>query len=515
VRESLAKLDHAPSELTLQRNCLNVGKVQYALRCSGDRVETAALDAFDQAARHGVEEALGGPVSDESWVQATLGVDACGLGLRDASLVALPAFIASRVAARPLVAEMASHLQEAGICPAAQVMASYDVRSAQAAQRWSQVLPEAVRQEVARLVDDAAAGATRRWRAWCAGEADEPEDPEDPTAHVRPRGSRRPGAGLVPEAGTEDPAHPASPVGAGALRLQRQLTRMMDACAARGLLERARQSGDWERELLLRELSSPDVSHEWLWRIDAHKGPALSPDDYAAAVRLRLGSGGPAEAVPCACCSNALLGPSGLHAMLCARGPSTRGHNAVRDELFKVAVSLDSTTEVEPTGLVPSRPSLRPADVLTSVSGLTGRCAALDVGICCPAAAGAGDDCTEAMRQRKLARMQPHAVELEASGVEYRPVTFSCYGRPHPDAVRLMQGLGRRLARRKGTEAHVETRHLAARIGVEIWRRAARMLRSCLPVASEDVAAQEDLLAPLCPQVLLRVGRPDTVELDP
>ena len=180
-------------------------------------------------------------------------------------------------------------------------MASYDVRSAQAAQRWSQVLPEAVRQEVARLVDDAAAGATRRWRAWCAGEADEPEDPEDPTAHVRPRGSRRPGAGLVPEAGTEDPAHPASPVGAGALRLQRQLTRMMDACAARGLLERARQSGDWERELLLRELSSPDVSQEWLWRIDANKGPALSPDDYAAAVRLRLGSGGPAEAVPCAC----------------------------------------------------------------------------------------------------------------------------------------------------------------------------------------------------------------------
>ena len=107
----------------------------------------------------------------------------------------------------------------------------------------------------------------------------------------------------------------------------------MDACVARGLLQRARESGDWEREQLLSELSSLGVNHEWLWMLDPRKGPVLSDDDYVAAVRLRLGAGGPADAVPCGCCNQALLGPSGGHALLCARGPSTRGHNAVRDEL--------------------------------------------------------------------------------------------------------------------------------------------------------------------------------------
>ena len=100
------------------------------------------------------------------------------------------------------------------------------------------------------------------------------------------------------------------------------------------------------------------------------------------------------------------------------------------------------------------------------------------------------------MRQRKQARMQPFAEELEAGGVEYRPITFSCYGRPHPDAVRLLQALGRRLARRKGTEAHIEVRRLAARISVEIWRRAAQMLRQCLPDTADDVA--ETGMEPIC-----------------
>ena len=63
-----------------------------------------------------------------------------------------------------------------------------------------------------------------------------------------------------------------------------------------------------------------------------------------------------------------------------------------------------------------------------------------------------------------------------------------------------------------GTEEHLEVRRMAARIGVEIWRRAARMLRQCLPdTAAEDV---EEDLEPLCPEVLRRVGPPHTVEAE-
>ena len=283
----------------------------------------------------------------------------------------------------------------------------------------------------------------------------------------------------------------------------------MDACVARGLLASIRQAGDWEREHLLAELASPDVNHEWLWRIDPNKGSALHPDEYAAAVRLRLGAAGPSEVVTCANCGDALLGPSGFHCLLCARGPSTRGHNAVRDELFKVAHSLDSTSELEPVGLISSRPLLRPADLLTGASGFSARLAALDVGICCPTAAGAGSDCVESMRQRKAARIEPHSPELEAAGIEYRPITLSCFRRPRPEAKQLMQAFGRRLARRKGSEAHLEERRLAACIGVEIWRRAARMVRQCLPATAEE---ESEVSQPtLDPAVLLRVGPPGTV----
>ena len=68
------------------------------------------------------------------------------------------------------------------------------------------------------------------------------------------------------------------------------------------------------------------------------------------------------------------------------------------------------------------------------------------------------------------------------------------------------------MARRRGTEAHVEERRLAARIDVEIWRRGARMVRQCLP-ATADAEAECDLPA-LAPEVLWRVGPPGTVEQD-
>ena len=58
-------------------------------------------------------------------------------------------------------------------------MAAYDQRTQEAAQRWGQALPEDTRSEAARLTEDAAAAARRRWHAWCAGEVEQPEEPED------------------------------------------------------------------------------------------------------------------------------------------------------------------------------------------------------------------------------------------------------------------------------------------------------------------------------------------------
>ena len=136
-----------------------------------------------------------------------------------------------------------------------------------------------------------------------------------------------------------------------------------------------------------------------------------------------------------------MLGPAGTHGLLCARGPSTHGHNAVRNELFNYAYSIDPSTELEPTGPVDSRPALRPAVVLTGVSDPSGRLAALGVGIISPAAQGAGEDCVQTMVDRKATRMDRYRDELEQAGTEHRPTAFSCYGRPHGDALRLAQSL--------------------------------------------------------------------------
>jgi hypothetical protein len=101
--ESVSLLESAQCELILQRMFFDVCKVTYQLRCNGERVSEDALHQFDAALRGGTDDAIHGRLCDESWIQATVGADASGLGMNESSVVALPAFIASRVASRPLV----------------------------------------------------------------------------------------------------------------------------------------------------------------------------------------------------------------------------------------------------------------------------------------------------------------------------------------------------------------------------------------------------------------------------
>ena len=84
----------------------------------------------------------------------------------------------------------------------------------------------------------------------------------------------------------------------------------------------------------------------------------------------------------------------------------------------------------------------------------------------------------------------PYADELRAAGVEYLPVVWSTYGRPHPDAVRVIITLARATARRGGcSNFRFLWRRTAARITAALWRRAANMVLACWPVA--DTPAPE------------------------
>ena len=63
----------------------------------------------------------------------------------------------------------------------------------------------------------------------------------------------------------------------------------------------------------------------------------------------------------------------------------------VISENHSMGLGIHGVAESEPSGLMPSRPTLRPADVLTSAFH-NGRLAAIDVGVICLVAAGAGPD---------------------------------------------------------------------------------------------------------------------------
>ena len=403
-------------------------------------------------------------------------VGAAGLGLRETQAVALPAFVASRIVSRPLVREMAEHMEEAGLAAADGVMRHYDERTECAAGRLRDDLPEAVWERVAVAIDEAGVAATARWQRLRRGLAPSAQGSADPD-----QGGTR----LVLEPGAEDPEHPAGRVGGSSLWLQRRLTSIVDAGLAEGLASRLCTAERWSDARRLRDISDPECNHEWLWAVDPNKGKTLSADDYVHAVRLRLGAAGPDEPTQCANCGG-LLGPSGAHSLLCARGPSTRGHNAVRDDLHRLAVAADPSAEIEPTGLIASRPELRPADVLTSAASC--RLAALDVGIVSPDAEGAGLDCVCAMADRKVRRYAAHFREMDRAGVDYIPVVWSAYGRPHGRTTAILRTLARRVARRRGGDAGELLRRVQAQVATEIWRRAARMVRRCWPAMGGDEA---------------------------
>ena len=62
-------------------------------------------------------------------------------------------------------------------------------------------------------------------------------------------------------------------------------------------------------------------------------------------------------------------------------------------------------------------------------------------------------------------------------------------------------------------EAHPEERRIVANIGVEIWQRAARMIRQCLPsTATDDV---EEWQQPLELAALQHAGPLGTIEPPP
>ena len=236
---------------------------------------------------------------------------------------------------------------------------------------------------------------------------------------------------------------------------------------------------DWPAINQLDDLRAPGTDHTWLWALAGPDGSEVRPREFCTAVRLRVGAALITSGQACACCGSPLDARC-LHALRCAPGESTRGHNWVAGSLADAAALSDPSAAVEPHGLIPSRPGLRPADLLTSAA--SGRLTALDVSIVCPDSAGATDDPCVAAASRKVDKYRDVLEEMRDEGIGYRPLVWSCWGRPSSDAAQAVRSIAAAASRRRGLgdPAQLE-RHLCGVIGAQIWRRAACMVLACLP----------------------------------
>ena len=160
--------------------------------------------------------------------------------------------------------------------------------------------------------------------------------------------------------------------------------------------------------------------------------------------------------------------------------------------MFTLALASDPSAETEPEGLIASQPTLRPADIFSSTA-ISGCLAALDVGIAAPEASGAGTDCTESMHRVKVARYAQYQGELEQENIKYQPLVWSAFGRPHSQTVIILNRLAAKGSRRRGLQSADQIlKRAKAKIGVEIWRRAARMVMQCLPRVREEGCQEND-----------------------
>ena len=463
--DSISALLDPTVELTLGRVSANVSRVVHLLRSAGADLADETCEAFDAAQAAFLERTLAGELGQCSHDQAALGVRAGGLGLRRASSLRLAASVASRVEVRPFVASLFATMDERGFgLPGC--LPRFDASIQSDIAEFVALLPPDKAEAAHAAIEKATASAQKRYDDFVSGRR--PPDGGPPVSQ------QHSALHIVNQFGAKDHEHPESQ--ARQPRLQHALAFILDSAASAKLINEASPE-DVQR---LQDLSDPGVNHEYLWLLGDPPTGGLSSDAYVIDVRARLGAQQMDDSRVCGCCQRTRLDLQCSHAQCCAPGPSTAGHNDLRDAVFDLVRLADSTAEVEALGLLCTAPHLRPADILTSaVPGSPLH--ALDVSVAAPLSQAAGSDCCAAAARRKLRRYQPWFQELSSAGVRYMPMVWSWWGRASADADAMMLTIARRAARRRGfASPTILLRQAQCSIALALAKRRAAMIAACL-----------------------------------
>ena len=96
-------------EMTLLRSCFALPKFSYVIRtCPPSHVNGAAKE-FDWVMHEALQSIIGGPLSEWSWLKASLPSSRGGINLQSTSLHAPAAFLASSCVSQTLVRKMLGH----------------------------------------------------------------------------------------------------------------------------------------------------------------------------------------------------------------------------------------------------------------------------------------------------------------------------------------------------------------------------------------------------------------------
>ncbi len=212
-------------------------------------------------------------------------------------------------------------------------------------------------------------------------------------------------------------------------------------------------------------------------------GLHMRPQEFVAAVKLRLGIEVYETAGPCPACQK----PGdrlGDHSLCCgSQGERISRHNALRDALYATAVSAALGPTREGRFLLPGG-DRRPADVFIP-NWTRGRDSALDVTVThclqdatvAEAAVTPGHAAAEAYRRKMVAS----AEDCEREGIVFLPLAAESLGGWHPVAVQQVDKLAAALARHSGEEERVVTRHLWQRLAVLLQKGNSALLVNRVP----------------------------------
>lgn len=161
LHEAISGVSDPATQLALRLACAGVCKVAFLLRLFGDRLSEDCFTELNKVQRLGLAITLQGDVGGGAWEQAQLGIDSAGLGMRDAEEIALPAFVASRVAARPVAKRVFAMMETEGLALNGLLLAEYDARTDAAVDKMLQslastsVVVNVVRSDLRRAVEAA------------------------------------------------------------------------------------------------------------------------------------------------------------------------------------------------------------------------------------------------------------------------------------------------------------------------------------------------------------------------